>query len=411
MLAVLLLVPASLVAGCVAEPSSQLTLRQGDLARVELVVWNGNDTVLPRDAATVEELCGATPDASLAACPSAERAYALRGTPPAQAPSAWADASPLPDPLIDLLEGTRTGETIHRQDLAAFGPHRPGLVEEHALEGAVSRFVDDPRAYGRTWNTTLLDNGTHRIEPEVPEGTTLEVDRWCNERFCLFESALAGHDERHLFVRHGAQEGQAVHVPELDTRLRVTSVDEASFTVDGNPRHAGERFDVFAHVTEARGPPEGAQRAPDFAVNTLNGTSLELSELLDRPIVLEFFATWCPSCAENADHLAEVRDRFGNQVRIVSIGVDPWEKPDAFRSFAREHDVTWPIAVDEDGEIAQAYGVGSLSTEIVVSEHGAIVHTETGVADHERVVGVLEAQLAHDHHGHAHAGDAPGAEP
>jgi aspartate kinase len=66
----------------------------------------------------------------------------------------------------------------------------------------------------------------------------------------------------------------------------------------------------------------------------------------------------------------------------------------------------WPIVVDEHGEVAEAYGVGSLSTEVIVAPDGTIVHTETGVADHDRVVRVLTSLLA-DGDGAASSGAPP----
>jgi len=389
---VLLVGPA--VAGCLAEPETQLRLRQGDLARVELVAWNGSDVALPGNAdGPVVDLCGAQPGTN-GTCPGAERAYVLGPAPPAELPAGWGDVAPLPGPLVELLEGREVGPSTVREDVLAFGPYREDLVETHPVEQRLPRVVDDPTAYGRTWPTTELENGSHRIEPGNATGASLAVDRWCNERFCLFESTLVGHDEDHLVVEHQVREGQAADARDLDARLAVIEVANGTFTVDGNPAHAGERFDVFARVVDARGPPSGAERAPGFELEALDGSTVALADLLDRPVVLEFFATWCPSCAENAEHLAQVEERFGDRVHIVSVAVDPWEERRAFEAFAEEHGVTWPIVVDEHGEVAESYGVGSLSTEVVVAPGGAVLHTETGVADHERVVRVLEELLA-----------------
>lgn len=397
LLACLILVPALALAGCVSEPSTDLRLRQGDLARAEIVLTNAG-IQLPPDANTsdVRDLCEVdVVEQPEEGCPASRRAYVLAGQRPARLPEGWTGVRPLPAPVVEVLSGLREGETTVERGFKAFGERDPDLVEEHDREATLSRFVDDAEAYGRTWNVTELDNGTLRIEPDRSEDVPqIEDPTWCNPRFCLFESRLAGWNETHLQIRHLAQQGDQVHVEELGTWLTVTEAGPDTFRVDGNDPRAGELFDLYAHVEDIRGPAEGTRRAPGFTLATVDGSQIALEELLGRPVVLEFFATWCPSCAKNAEHLGRVQERFGDDVNIVSIDVDPWEKPAAIRSFMRQHDVTWPVALDQQGHVSQDYHVGTLSTEVIVSPSGTIVHVETGVADHERVVSILEGLIA-----------------
>ncbi len=400
----LLLVPVSVLAGCLAQPSSGFQLRSGDLVQAHLVVWDEDGIVLPEDArgATPEAICGDAPEA-LNACPEAARAYALSPEPPRDAPNGYEDARPLPEALVDAIAGATPGDTLHATNLEAWGPHRGELVEAHPLEQALPREVQDPDAYGGQLDSTRTDDATYRLDVTGDDiGSTLMIDRWCNERFCLFESTLTGYNETHLIVEHGPQEGATVHVDDLDTTLTVTNVTADRFMIDGNHRYAGETFHVLVHVEDARGPPSSQQRAPGFEATSLEGEPVSLADLLGQPVVLEFFATWCPSCEENAQHLREVKDRFGDEVAIVSIGVDPWEEGASFQRFIADHDITWPVIVDEEGGLSSAYGVGSLSTEVLVDPDGFIVHTEAGVADHERVTSVLE-ELTGDREGPAQA--------
>lgn len=381
-----------LLTGCVSQPSTELTARRGDLAQVQLVLADGDDLVLPADlAANVTALCGeALADLGPDGCPQAQAPYVLLGSRPAHLPDDFADARGLPDPIVEVIEGMREGQHRFAQDVQAWGPHRGSLVEEHDRTQRLARIVDDSQAYGRQWNGTHTDNGSFEIQPREQEmGASLSVPEWCNERFCLFTSTLVNWTDTHLVVEHDAQPGDRVHVRSLDTFLTVSNASQEAFTVDGNDPRAGERFDVYAHLEDLRGPPEGQRRAPSFELKQVGGGSIALDEMLGRPVVIEFFATWCPSCRENAEHLARVAHAFGEDVAIVSIDVDPWESTEAIRSFIDAHNVTWPVAVDEKGEVSNAYSVGTLSTEVIVDAHGTIRHVETGVADHERVVDIL----------------------
>jgi peroxiredoxin len=396
--ALALLIVGSLLAGCLSSPSTQLSARRGDLAEIELVVAGEDGLALPANATNASQVCPA-PLAEVGAegCPAARAPYVLLDESPAHLPDGFENASGLPESLVDVLEGMREGEHRYREDVQAWGAHRPGLVREHDRRQAVPRAVEDPEAYDHDWNTTQREDGDWFIEPsEDDEGAKLAVSDWCNERFCLFRSELVDWNRTHLVVEHGAEEGDRIHVRSLDTSLAVVDAGPDAFTVDGNDPRAGERFDVYAHLVDLRGPSEGEQRAPSFELTTLEGEPIALQDLLGKPVVIEFFATWCPSCRENAKHLVQVHEEFGDRVNIVSIDVDPWESPESLRSFVEENDVRWPVAVDEQGDVSNDYGVGTLSTEVVVDARGVIRHVETGVADHERVVSLLASLSSED---------------
>ena len=290
----------------------------------------------------------------------------------------------------------------------AYGDHDPELVDTHPLQSHVPRTQKSPEAFGRAWETEALANGTYRLLPqEGDEGASLEIPRWCNERFCLLQSELVGWNETHLHVRHRPGLGDQVHVADLGTWLTVTQVNETSFQVDNNHPLAGEDLEVGIRVLEIRTPPPGQRRAPDFTLTTLNGTEVTLSDYQGEVLVLEFFASWCPSCRKNTEHLSRLQLTYQDQVNILAVDVDPWEGPEDLESFIEQNDVTWPIALDRGGEVSRAYGVGALSTEMIISPQGAIVHVETGVADHERVSRIVHDLLPPDHHGPGEDRDHP----
>lgn len=396
LLVLLALTPA--LAGCLSEPSTVLTARQGDLVRAELVVLDRDGVVLPEDLAgrSMEEACGvdlgADPNAG---CPPALREYVVATSVPADLPDGWAGAKAVPEGLLPVFMGVREGGWTVSQGVLAFGLGSPELVEAHAREGALPRIVETAEAYGRSWNVTRLDNASARLEPDEGDiGASVEAPSWCNERFCLFESELVGFNDTHLHVSHQAEQGDQVHIASLNTFLTVVEANGDRFVVDGNDPRAGASYDVYIRVTDIRAPPEGVRRAPAFDLTTVHGEHISLDDLLGQPVVLEFFATWCPSCIENTRHLRALEDQFGSKVQIVSIDVSSLDQASQLESFIRDNGVTWPVAVDQDGSVARSYGVGALSTEVIVDPEGTIVHVETGVANHDRVVGVIEGLLS-----------------
>lgn len=363
------------LAGCIVEPGAELKVHRGDLVRAALSLEGPPGPGVPP-----------------------EGRYVVGTNPPPTLPAGWEGAVPLPPGLVPLLAGRTQGSAVKGQDVLVWGPRDPALVVGHERRGALPRTVEDALAYGRAWNTTPTAGG-HLIEPTADDrGSALEDPAWCNARFCLHRSTLVDWNRTHLLVHHEPEEGASVHVAELDTHLAITAVGPDRFDVDGNDPRAGQAYDVTGTILEVRAPPGTVRRAPAFRVDAVTrpGT-VDLASLEGRPAVLEFFATWCPSCLKNVAHLKELQATYGDDVVIVSIGVDPWESADELRSFAEAQGIGWTLARDAEGTAARDFRVGQLSTEFVLDANGNIVHIETGVADHLRVSRIVH-DLVPDHH-------------
>jgi thiol-disulfide isomerase/thioredoxin len=133
--------------------------------------------------------------------------------------------------------------------------------------------------------------------------------------------------------------------------------------------------------------------APDFTLALVaNGaslgdapreeeTSLKLSELRGRAVLLDFWATWCEPCRLQAPIVDQVARRWHDR-GVVVVGVDT-DTPDQGdpRFFARAHGLSYPIVHDSVGVTSRAYDVEDLPTLVVVSRLGKIVAVRTGLTD------------------------------
>jgi len=130
-------------------------------------------------------------------------------------------------------------------------------------------------------------------------------------------------------------------------------------------------------------PPEGHTNiqspppAPDFTLTSLDGQTVQLSELRGRPVLLNFWATWCPACRTELPALQAAYERYGEQVAFLAVDVK--EPPDAVASFVSQFDLTFPVLLDEKGQVSdRLYQVRGIPTSLFIAPDGVVSARHVG---------------------------------
>lgn len=117
--------------------------------------------------------------------------------------------------------------------------------------------------------------------------------------------------------------------------------------------------------------------APPFALKAVgSGQTLDLTALRGRPVVINFWATWCGPCYEEHPTLVENARALGSQVQFVGVVFNDTE--DKIQAFLRERGTAYPTLLDEQGKTAIAYGVGGVPETFFVNRQGTIVAKYSG---------------------------------
>ncbi len=102
---------------------------------------------------------------------------------------------------------------------------------------------------------------------------------------------------------------------------------------------------------------EIGRAAPDFLLRQVDGTTLRFSDLRGKPVLVNFWASWCAPCRQEMPEIVKTYNAHAAQGLVV-VGVDLQENTDAVRSFAREFGMKFPIVIDQTGGVADAWRIG-----------------------------------------------------
>ena len=116
--------------------------------------------------------------------------------------------------------------------------------------------------------------------------------------------------------------------------------------------------------------------APDFTLTTAAGETFKLSELRGTPVVLNFWATWCPPCRAELPELQAASQRLAGQVAIV--GVNQAEAPAEVQAFAEKLGLSFTIPLDQSADVSRLFRVRSLPTTFFIDRSGIIRQMQIG---------------------------------
>ena len=120
-------------------------------------------------------------------------------------------------------------------------------------------------------------------------------------------------------------------------------------------------------------------KAPIVSVQSLDGKQISLGNYIGKtPMLIEFWATWCPNCRELMPTLLDAEKKFGKRVKFVAIAVAINQSPERVRRFLAAHPLPHDTFYDLDGKAAGAFDAPATSYVVVLDKSGRVVYTGLG---------------------------------
>ncbi len=153
-------------------------------------------------------------------------------------------------------------------------------------------------------------------------------------------------------------------------------------------------FAVVAVIAAACGStasPSAGPPVPDHVYERLDGDAESLADRGGEPMVVNFFASWCPPCVAEMPDLETVhRDR---QDEVQFVGLNTQDSATAARDLVELTGVTYDIGLDPDGELFRAFEVIAMPSTFFVDAEGAIVHRHAGIMTESQLRDLIDEHL------------------
>jgi len=139
-----------------------------------------------------------------------------------------------------------------------------------------------------------------------------------------------------------------------------------------------------ADGTLAPAPVKG-HPAPEITLVSTTGETVNLSDFRGTPVLVNFWATWCPPCRAETPDLQATHRELGDKLVILGVNMTSQDGGDV-EGFMREFGVTYPVLLDVDGVAARAYNVLGLPTTVFIDSNGIVSEVFTGAVNKAYVI-------------------------
>ncbi len=121
------------------------------------------------------------------------------------------------------------------------------------------------------------------------------------------------------------------------------------------------------------------KKAPDFALKTLEGKTVKLSDYKGKIIIIDFWATWCPPCRKGIPDLIELQKTYSKDLVVVGISLDQERTLKDLKPFIENYGINYPVVLGNEKVVKDYGGINAIPTSFIVDQKGFIIDSHVGL--------------------------------
>lgn len=130
--------------------------------------------------------------------------------------------------------------------------------------------------------------------------------------------------------------------------------------------------------------------APNFSLRDTEGEFVSLDQFTgNKPVILDFFATWSENCQRNVPSLSNFAEVYSDQLQVLGISIG--ETKVEVSDFGSEYGITFPLLLDTDNSVASQYNVQFTNYHVLINKDGTIFGTVSGDITIEHIEQLIDA--------------------
>lgn len=134
------------------------------------------------------------------------------------------------------------------------------------------------------------------------------------------------------------------------------------------------------------------KKSPVFTIPTFEGGAFSLEEQRGKPVIVNFWASWCVACVEEEEALEAVYQKYKNK-GVVFVGVNIQDKREDALAYMQQHPKTYIVARDETGDVSVDYGLYGVPETFFVNQNGTIAYKHVGPLTEGALIAYIEKML------------------
>ena len=137
--------------------------------------------------------------------------------------------------------------------------------------------------------------------------------------------------------------------------------------------------------------------APDFLLKSIDGKEIRLSDFAGKPVMINFWATWCPPCQKEMPEIKKFYEKYNaSGLVVLSINSTFQDTIDNVKETVKMDQLTFPILLDETGQVEQLYHLNGLPTSYFIDNQGILRKIQIGEINPSDLDGYFSEMTLHE---------------